>query len=709
MTSVDNFVSARYSGRPMSRKMQKIFLIFTVLLGCSSMMLSAQSNNSAGDLFLRGYNLKTEAEKLEQSGDTSGALAKFQQAQQAIAAIAQNFPDWQPEVVNYRLRLIEQSIAKLSGASAAPSPATTGGATIPAPAAGDATPAPMAPSGAGSGNPLEMINQMYQQQQQQIGDLQQKLRVYEDGYTNAVRDRNRALQDVDLLRKQQEELTAKADALAKELSGKDEATQKEIERIRNEAQMVKDMLTTRSQQLVDSGKAIEALEKEKGDLLKRNKELEKEIEVAKKSGGGSSDAVKKLMAENSRLKEELEGARKQVDALREEGSKKDAEIASLRTQITGIQTELTKLRQENTAYQGQVADLTVQLKEVNAKLAKSPASKDSPEQGKLNEENEALRAIIMRQLRQQARQLEAKEIVIAEMKDMEGASQRLIENLEDMTAGKIRITVEEESLFTEPELKEILASSGGVYATLEATSNETAAAEQQAAAQQQASAMNGAPAEAAAPQIPTAELDENALMGQATDALRRSDYRAAELAYQDALRANPKNIAALTNLAGIKLHSRQFDEAEVLLQKCLVYEPNNDTALYRLGICYFQQSKLGEAKMNFEKSLSFKKDNARAHHYLGIITTRQGNRDRAETEFKSALAIDPEYGDAHFNLAVLYATSTPPNWELARKHYKSAMDRGIKSDPAMERLLNDTSVLSSTPVKTPPATASTIN
>ena len=80
--------------------------------------------------------------------------------------------------------------------------------------------------------------------------------------------------------------------------------------------------------------------------------------------------------------------------------------------------------------------------------------------------------------------------------------------------------------------------------------------------------------------------------------------------------------------------------------------------------------------------------NARARHYLGVITSKMGMIDRAEREFKNALAIDPAYGEADFNLAVLYATKNPPNWSDAKKHYNDAVKKGVKADPAMEKLLS---------------------
>lgn len=697
---MDNAPQARYDRAPMFRNMVKILLTIVFLLTSGLMMLSAQSDNGAGDLFYKGYTLKTEAEKLEQSGDTAGAIAKYQQAQQAIGAVAQNYPAWQPEVVNYRLRLIEHAIAKLRGQTGAAPLAGVPAPLPPSPGYSPAAPSFAPPAAVGGAiNPLDMVNQQIQALQRENADYKEKLRVYEDSYTNASRDRQRAMQEASLLQQQLQELNAKAEALSQELQAKDSNARQELDKIREEAKMVAGMLASRNEQLEESGKTIEALQKEKDDLIARNSALEQDLSaVSKGKGQGKTGDVSKLAADNKRLHQELENARKQIETLKAEGVKKDQEVAALRAQITGIQDELTRLRQENTSYQGQVAELTRQLKEVNAQIADgAPANaQNSVELGRKTAENVALRNIIMRHLRQQNRLLQSKEIVIAEMKKLEGASKVLMENLEDMTSGKIRVTVDEESLFSEPELKEILsASEGGVYATLEAPSSAPGHPATVAAAKTDSAFDLSAP---------TTSTEES-LMNQAADALRAADYKTADWAYQEALRANPKNTLALNNLAGIKLHTSQFEEAEVLLQKSLVYQPENDTALYRLGVCYFQQDKLPDAQTSFEKSLSINKNSARAHHYLGIITTRQGNRSRAETEFKSALAIDPGYGDAHFNLAVLYATATPPDWDLARKHYKDALDHGIKADPAMEKLLQNPESLSSTPENAVPAAA----
>lgn len=654
----------------------------------------AQSGSAAGDLYFDGFQSWKAGEKLEQEGNKQAALQKYLEAHKAISSVAQNFPEWQPEVVSYRLKNVEQALGRLGyTVPAAPVPAAPGGlplAPIPTtPTTPGLTPIPTTPQAmpqGGVSSITNLIDQQFQALQQQnaakdaqLKELNNKLGMYEAGYLKSLEDRKTSDQALGLLKQQSQELSTKMEALTRHAAAKDAAAQAEMKKLRDESKMVADMMASKEKQFTESSKAIESLQKERDSLRGDVTRLQDELAKAKRDTVKPDEMVK-LLADNTRMKQELEVARKQVESLKAESVKKDAdlakkdgEITALKTQLTGIQSEIAKLRQENTTYQTQVADLTVKLKEMNRELDKPAA--DSRGDSKLVQENQTLRTIIMRHLRQQERLRQSKELVLAEMKKMENASKSLMENLEDMTAGKVRITVDEEALFSEPELKEILAANG-VSATLEATSTSTKSSREEVRRAAVVAGSNGISV-------------EEKLMVQADAALQNQDFRLAEQSLQDALRANPKNSAALVSLAGIKLSEHKHDEAEVLLQKCLIYEPDNAAALYRLGVCYFQQSKLPDAQSTFEKAVLRQKGNARAHHYLGIIANRMSNRPRAEAEFKSALAIDPNYGDAHFNLAVLYATGNPPDMGKAREHYRNALQHGINPDPALEKMLNN--------------------
>jgi Tfp pilus assembly protein PilF len=675
---MDNRPLRVYDECPLPSNMRIIFLILAGLAFSGLTITTAQqAAGDVGEQYFKGYLAFTQSERLEQAGDVPGAVQKLQEAQLAIAGVARSFPSWQREVVSYRLKMIEQALQRLGGkgAAVAPAPAATGVAPQatsipplfpPAPGAQPAVPQN------GAMNPGDMINQQFQALQKQNADLQKQIndlltqrKIYEDGYTNSIREKQKVEQDRDLLAKQKADLDARIAKSATDTSG----SMAELAKLRNEAKMVKEMISLRDQQLAEKDKTIAALQGQNKTLLARQKDIELELENMKRDTS-KPEQVRTLLAENSRLKIELNSAREQVDALKTSGEKKDVEIASLKKQVATIQGDLAKLRQENTAYQTQVADLTLKLKEVNARIAKTPAGK-SGANAKLVQENAMLHDIIMRELRHQERQRQAKELVIAEMKKMENSSRTLMDNLEEMTSARIKVAADEEHLFTSPELKLLVAASG-VRATLMAE-NDTE--------------QGGKPKpEPAASKEKPVKPDQK-LLRDAVNAADKGDFKTAEQLYQDALRANPKSTTALVSLAVIKQQQKKYDDARVLLQKCIAIEPDNEQANYRLGVGYFQKGKMDEALASFEKSVAKRGDNARAHHYLGIIAGRLGNRHRAESEFKQALAIDPKYGDAHFNLAVLYATSTPPDWDLARKHYRNALDQGMKTDAALEKLL----------------------
>jgi tetratricopeptide (TPR) repeat protein len=656
----------------------------------------AQTSTDPGDLYLDGFRAWQEGESLEKQGNKQGAAQKYIDAHKVIQTVAHSYPEWQPGVATYRLKILEDALVRLGykppvSMAAAP-------ALVPAPLVGAAPVPPMpvapgtaaapAPGAAGVTNPLDVINQQFnalQQQNaakdQQLNDMAAKMKGYEAYYIEALNAKQKAEGERDALLQEMKNVNNRLSELTNQANARDAAAQTEIQNLRTKSQMLSDMLASRTKEFDDSDKAIETLQKERDDLLATKKQLEDELvkERSTPKGPVTTDQAK-LLAENARLKLELDGVRKHVQKLEAEGVRKDGEIAALKTQVTGIQSEIAKLRQENTGYQAQVADLTKKLKEMNSGLQRPTNGKPDSQ---LARENETLRQIIMRHLRQQQRLLASKELVIAEMKKLEFSSQSLLENLEDMTSGKVRITVDEEDLFNQEELKVIIASKGSGSSTLEGVRPKSATASG-------ASAKSGGPGAPSAASVAanSSITPEEKLMVQADLALQGQDFKAAEKALQDALRANPKNTTALVSLARIKLSERKEAEAEVFLKKCLDNEPNSGMGLYWLGVCQFQQSRLPDALGSFEKCVLSDKKNARAHHYLGIISDTMKNRRRAEAEFKSALAIDPEYGDAYFNLAILYATANPPDYDKAREHYQNALRRGVSADEALEKLLN---------------------
>ena len=382
-----------------------------------------------------------------------------------------------------------------------------------------------------------------------------------------------------------------------------------------------------------------------------------EVDALKKKT--ASGDMKKLIAENERLQKALTAAEKQVEGLKADNTRKDQEITKLRGDVTTLQGQLTALRQESAQYQTQVADLTRQLKE----LKEMPATANPNEPNALiTQENEMLRSIIMRQLRLQNRQQQAKELIIAQLSKMENASTDLLKQVEELKNTRMTLSPDEEKLFKDPAAKELIGSNG-VQATLIAAS--------------------ATPPSGSMP----APGSLTALLLRAGEAYNAKDFATAVKFYDDALRVEPKSIDALIGLGMTQQRAGKFAESEAALQKALAYDPDNANAAYAMGVTHFKQERWKESMTFFEKSLAKTPQNASARHYLGIISTKLNLLERAEREFKTTLAIDPEHGEAHFNLAVLYATWDPPQWEKAREEYAAALKKGVKPDENLERLL----------------------
>lgn len=700
--------------------------------------------DDAADQFFRGFVLKKDAETMEQEGNLQGALSLYQKMKSIFDAVANANPDWQPGMLNNRRALTDQAISRVQARLAQPTPVPTP-ATLPMPA-GTTGAAPFfgqSPGGVPSPGALassppppgaipslsEVLSQWESTYRQRMttletqnavmqGDLAKWQHWYEwaSGEITTSRDKQKKL-EADIKTKEgvistmrMEVAAGKAtqeqlDALTKEKIGIEVEYKKAIQRLAaaetaaaearqkltESAVRINTVEAERNKILAERDAAIQerdakaaalvAAEKKTADAEKRAQEANQKVTVIEKDRDAKSaqllglkteidqlkkrkplelegEQMKKLLAENDRLKKEIDAAQKQILTLKSEATRKDQEIARLRTEITTFQGEIAILRQQSGTYQTQVADLTLQLKKLQEK---KPA--DMPPE--VVQENAVLREIIMRQLRSQYRQQQARDLVIAELKKMESVSSRLLEQVEELKEGRLTLSPEEEKLFTDPSVRELLSSSG-IQGTLIARISKTADSASAAAKQ---------------------DSPIDSLLKKANEAFGNRQFNVAASIFEDALRADPKNTLALVGLGYAREREQKYAEAETALKKCLLIDPQNESAAFQLGVTYFKQERLDDSMASFEKGLTINPKNARGRHYLGIIATKKNFRERAEREFKSALALDPSYGEAHYNLAVLYATWDPPQWDKAKTEYQEALKRGVTPDQGMEALL----------------------
>jgi Flp pilus assembly protein TadD len=685
------------------------------LLALASATAQLPSADDAADRFFRGYTLKGEAEKLEQEGNLQGALALLEQMKGIFDAIARNHPQWQTAMLENRRSLTDAAIGRLKARMAGQPPSQ------PAAAAAPAASMPALSSVAGAASPLAGLPSLGEVLGQWEASMRERMRALENQNSTQQEDLQKWQQwyqwasgEITVSRQRQEklqgDLTAKDKAIAQmqgdvaagRASKRElEALQKERASLKDEMQKVAQRLTAAqdnakeaAQKLVEASVRIKELEKERNTAMSQRdaaqtqaEKSRKELEALKgsmvKDGKVLAEAQQKLTAavgERDAMRTQLEGVQKELAALKQiqkpamaadERQRLLAENAKLKEQSLKDATELKRWQQQAQSLEREVTSLTGRSREDQSKLADlsmqlaqlQKAAQGAPMPPELARENEMLREIVMRQLRTQYRQQQVRDEVVAELQRLAAGNPALLEKVAALKEGRLSLSAQEEKLFTDPAVRELLGA-GGISGTLIARVSKPA---------------DNMPAPLAA------------TLEKAHEVFATKNYAQAAGLYQEVLRARPQEVSALLGLGYCQERQRDYRAAEDTLKACLKLDAANETALFYLGVTHFKQERWNEALGSFEKGLEVNPRNARARHYLGIIATKLSLIERAEREFKMALAIDPEFGEAHFNLAVLYATWDPPRWPEAKLAYEQAVKKGVSPDASLERLLRGSS------------------
>ncbi len=179
-----------------------------------------------------------------------------------------------------------------------------------------------------------------------------------------------------------------------------------------------------------------------------------------------------------------------------------------------------------------------------------------------------------------------------------------------------------------------------------------------------------------------------AMMADAQRSFVAGDFATAEKKYSEVLRQDDKNVYVLSHLANAQMAQNHFEDAEVNIQKALKSDPDDAASLFLLGNLRLHQDKLDDALDALSRSASINSTNAVTQNSLGSVLSRKGQIKAAEAALRKALQLDPKFPEAHHNLAIVYATQKPPSMELARWHYKKALDYGQPKNPELEKILD---------------------
>lgn len=743
--------------------MRRLPLLMLLLVASLAMPHPALSQE-ASDLFLQAYQDFQSGEKLEREAEPRAALEKYLSAQKALQEVLRTAPDWQPLVVEYRLKKTQENIARLEPEVARlppevepiegqlpvadrtrpAMPVVTSAPPIsvrPPPSAPpgrrvQATPTePSTYPGRSGTSVLEQRIQKLERDLQaekdrneklnarlqsallevdkwkvNVVDLKSQLAQANTALENTMRDGDslsiiraefdkkvvgllndlaKAEAEREVLEDENARLFAKLERAAQYITesdtirtnlleertklakARDEAlfrTKKikdntaEIERITGENKQLKADLSFAAKNTV----AREEFEK----LTAQNKELAEKLTAAEKLAV-SPEEREKIAAEKKVAEDQLAQARKDLEEARNSPNpERDKLIATLQSDLNSVNDKLLEAQAQVSRAEEEKKALQKQLDEVSGQLAQITINpQPSDEETSLATENELLRGIILRQIKQQAERDEAKKDLEKEIAALQIKSEVITRQLAVLGAPVLQLTEAERTLFKEPVA--LLSESGtdSVEVTMAVAKPGTDSATEPAKSPDE---------------IPE---DVRTMVVEAKELFERKDYAGTERMYQQIVERVPDNYFALSNLAAVQIESGKLSAAEVALKKAVEINPNDSFAYTNLGILYSRQGKFEDAIAALKQAITLNEKDSVAHNYLGVCLGQKDLREDAEKQFKRAIELNEGYPDAHFNLAVLYATTQPQSMELAKHYYIKATELGAAPDPSLERLI----------------------
>ena len=359
---------------------RRVYLIGFFVWIFAIQLPSVQADPTYQDQYLTIYVKMHDAENLEKQGDYAGALAGFKDCYARLAKIHKEDPTWESALVVHRMDDCKVTIQKLQDQVGSNPPPAP-----PQPAPTAVTPTP-SPTPTPTPSPAPAPN---------VPPLQTE--TTNSATPDDVAGLKKKLQDVEL-----------------------------------ELQVTKESLKN-SQIEVDTYR---------GQLESVNLQLQ-----AVKNKQTVDDKVGRLLSENKALTEKLNEAQKQLDDLK--GPNPKSKVALMETQLKNLQDQFDESQEANKALQSTITTLQQHLDQAQADLTAAnqrlaAAGPTNPEYATIKRENEVMRAILTREIQEQAHRDMAKRLYQEEFDNLKIKSKVLQEQLDILASPMTPATTDEE-------------------------------------------------------------------------------------------------------------------------------------------------------------------------------------------------------------------------------------------------------------------------
>jgi len=555
-----------------------VTVVFILVLAVSP-GANAQSQD---ELYVQIYNLIQQGDALSDTGQTAPALAKYLEAQTALKKLQAASPDWNVNVVNFRLKYLESKITPLatrgSSTNAPPVSSTDAVPSVPKAEFVLTRPAPTAKPVASdeAANQLQTLQEEVRQLGADKALLQAKLKEALSVQPAAIdpRELTKAEDRIKSLLKENELLQA---GLAQE--------------------------QTRSAQLV----APAVVEQGKQALAEANRKLSEQTEAAVA-----------LRAENEILKKQVADLRSQpVPA--DKSAELSRQLAQAQTQMAALQSDKEIARLEKIALENRIKELSTSSVPKSA-LSPPPSGGDTTRVKELERERDELQ----RKLDTATKELYGRKGSSAAARAEEMATQLEIlrARLEVFEARQVPYTEEELALFKPSSIK--LAAENPKVGNKSVRELPKGAGPLVADAQRAFAAQRYDEAEQKYLQVLQLDGKNVYTLGNlAAIQLELNRLDAAEKNLQQALAVDPNDAFSLSLLGYLKFQQQKYDEALDLLSRSARLNPQSAETQNYLGIALSQKGMRGPAETALRKAIQLNPGYGSAHNNLAVIYVTQ--------------------------------------------------------------------------------------
>src|SRR5947208_454654 len=432
------------------------------------------------EIFLKAYLSAQQGEKLEHQDRFKTALAKYRFAGSLIEELRKSHAQWQPVVVEYRGRKINEATLRLQeritrqsqlNASSSPLPDIASAAPesdawsepglealAPQPQTLSARPRDTSAKVAAK-NLRDKVAELQAALDKTRGDLEtaRKEKVVVDTRLNETNSKlERAQNDLDETKKserQTRDLLAELQE-SKASQGLEGNSNKEQQQLGAEVAQLKGAVAAADQARVTAEKQrddtqakfaeannhIIAIERERDDALSQLK-----------SAKESEQRFQSIVAEKNDLQQKLAIAEEKVRKLSEGDPKSTEKLAEMERQMAQLQQQLIETQNRNSYLAARAAELDVELEHASTELQTAKlAGANNEDSSQLARENELLRNIVVRERQEEARRDEARKLVLAALDRLKVRSDLLNKEIEFLAQPVTRLTSEELALFRQP-------------------------------------------------------------------------------------------------------------------------------------------------------------------------------------------------------------------------------------------------------------------